>query len=76
MRRLSEFEDRLLAMCEGEWMDRETGQSILRSWFAGEFSVEKFGAAVERLCAAGLLERHAGNPDAVEMRSTAAGSSI
>jgi len=56
MMALDELEDRMLAMCERDWIDVQTGTSILESWFARGFSAGEVGAALTRLEAQGLIE--------------------
>jgi hypothetical protein len=55
--RLSEFEDRMLATCEGDWIDLDTGQDGLESWFAEKYSDDKFRDSLARLLGTGLVIR-------------------
>jgi hypothetical protein len=57
MMTLDEFEDRMLAMCEGDWIDVPTGKAILEGWFACGFSAGEAEAALAHLQAEGLIER-------------------
>ena len=86
MMTLDEFEDRMLAMCEGDWIDMPTGMAILESWFARDFSADEVEAALAHLQAEGLIERRPIQPastdadripdsgmDQAEIRATALG---
>jgi hypothetical protein len=42
--RLTETQDRLLAMADDEWADLATAKAVLESWFAVRFSVAELQA--------------------------------
>jgi len=52
---LSELEDRILAMAEGEWIDLEVGTAILEQWFARRIEVQELENALNRLVGATLM---------------------
>jgi hypothetical protein len=58
---LTEFEDRLVAMAEGEWIDLATGKDVLEGWFEKSLTRSEFTGTVDRLIAAGLLDCELGN---------------
>ena len=53
---LTELEDRILAMSEGEWIDLATGAAILESWFDRVIDRSELDAAINRLMGSMLLQ--------------------
>jgi hypothetical protein len=53
---LNELEDRVLAMCEGEYVEFPLGAQILESWFDRTIPAAELHRVFERLAQLGLIE--------------------
>ncbi|XLZ68570.1 hypothetical protein ABT364_18745 [Massilia sp. SR12] len=84
--RLTELEDRALAMTEGEFIEFATGRAILESWFVKSIPNSELRAVFDRLSQLGLVECKLGDSwpfsnavpgvaliDKTSFRATAAG---
>lgn len=59
--KLSEIEEFILAICEGEFVDFATILTVLENWFSQDFSVSDIHTALDRIGRLRLIECRLGD---------------